>query len=171
LLKQWLGAGPQRRVIELSLLWFFEENVRVRHQRKKEHVMKRGIRVGVLGMMIVAALASAGSAAPRDELKDFMRAKLKHSQRVLEGLVMEDFDEVAKGAQEMSLLSLAASWQVLQTPEYLEFSRKFRAAADSLGDKAKKKDLSGATTAYNQLTTRCVECHKYVRGVRMADAR
>jgi cytochrome c556 len=127
--------------------------------------------MGVLSVATIAVLISQGAAAPRDELKDFMRAKLKHSQRVLEGLVMEDFDEVAKGAQEMSLLSLAASWQVLQTPEYLDFSRKFRTAADVLSEKAKKKDLTGATTAFNQLTVRCVECHKYVRAVRMADAR
>lgn len=133
--------------------------------------MKRWIRTGVLSLATIAVLSSQGSAAPRDDLKDFMRAKLKHSQRVLEGLVMEDFDEVAKGAQEMSLLSLAASWQVLQTPEYLDYSRKFRTAADSLTEKARKKDLTGATTAFNQLTVRCVECHKYVRAVRMADAR
>ena len=133
--------------------------------------MKRWIRMGVLSVATIAVLTSQGAAAPRDELKDFMRAKLKHSQRVLEGLVMEDFDEISKGAQEMSLLSLAASWQVLQTPEYLDFSRKFRTAADVLSEKAKKKDLTGATTAFNQLTVRCVECHKYVRAVRMADAR
>lgn len=133
--------------------------------------MKRWIRTGVLSLATIAVLSSQGSAAPRDELKDFMRAKLKHSQRVLEGLVMEDFDEVAKGSQELSLLSLAASWQVLQTPEYLDYSRKFRTAADSLTEKARKKDLTGATTAFNQLTVRCVECHKYMRAVRMADAR
>lgn len=133
--------------------------------------MKRWIRMGILGLATTAMLASQGSAAPRDDLKDFMRAKLKHSQRVLEGLVMEDFDEVAKGAQEMSLLSLAASWQVLQTPEYLDYSRKFRTAADTLSEKARKKDLTGATAAFNQVTVRCVECHKYVRAVRMADAR
>lgn len=133
--------------------------------------MKRWIRTGVLSLATIAVLSSQGSAAPRDELKDFMRAKLKHSQRVLEGLVMEDFDEVAKGSQELSLLSLAASWQVLQTPEYLDYSRKFRTAADSLTEKARKKDLTGATTAFNQLTVRCVECHKYMRAVRMADGR
>ena len=98
-----------------------------------------------------------------------MRVKLKHSQSVLEGLVLEDFDEIAKNAQEMSLLSLAETWQVLQTPEYIDYSRKFRNAADTLSDMAKKKNLTEATTAFNQMTTRCVECHKYVRGVRMVE--
>jgi cytochrome c556 len=99
-----------------------------------------------------------------------MKVKLRHSQRVLEGLVMEDFAEVAKSAQELSLLSLAATWQVFSTQEYLDYSRKFRNAADALTEAAKEKDLDRATLAFNQVTSRCVECHKYVRGIRMADA-
>ena len=70
----------------------------------------------------------------------------------------------------MSLLSLAASWQVLQTPEYDDYSRKFRTATDALSEAAKKKNLDEAATAYNRVTRRCVECHKYVRGIRMASA-
>lgn len=124
-------------------------------------------------MMLVAftgAIWCAATTAGGDELREFMRAKLKHSQNVLEGLVLNDFEKVGKGAQEMSLLSLAATWQVLQTPDYLEYSRKFRTAADALGEAAKKRDLEASTKAYNTLTVRCVECHKYVRGVRMAQA-
>ena len=71
-------------------------------------------------------------AAQKSDLSDFMRAKLKHSQLVLEGLVLGDFDRIAKNAQDMSLLTLAENWQVLQTPQYIEYSRKFRAAADAL---------------------------------------
>ena len=37
-----------------------------------------------------------------------------------------------------------------------------------LADMAKKKNLDQATIAYNQVTTRCVECHKYVRQVQLA---
>jgi cytochrome c556 len=106
----------------------------------------------------------------RDQLKDFMRVKLRHSQKVLEGLVLENFDEIAKNSQEMSLLSLAETWQVFETPDYIEQSRKFRVAADALTDAAKRKNLERATLAFNQVTAKCVECHKYVRGIRMAQA-
>ncbi len=133
--------------------------------------MKRWISIGVLGVTAICLFVSGGHGEPRNELKDFMRAKLKHSQKVLEGLVLEDFNEIAKNAQEMSLLSLAATWQVLETPEYVDYSRKFRNAADTLSDMAKKQKLEGATTAYNLMTVKCVECHKYVRGVRMAEAK
>jgi cytochrome c556 len=130
--------------------------------------MKHKILIGVLTLASIGWLATGGKGEPRKELQDFMRVKLRHSQKVLEGLVLEDFDMIAKNAQEMSLLSLAESWQVLQTPDYVDYSRKFRNAADTLADVAKKKKLDESTVAFNQLTTKCVQCHKYVRGVRMA---
>jgi len=117
-----------------------------------------------------SAISVGTSAEPRAELRDFMRVKLKHSQTAIEGLVNDDLEKVAKSAQEMSLLSLAETWQVLNTPQYVEFSRKFRKSADALADAAKKNNLDRATTEFNNVTTRCVECHKYVRDVRMASA-
>ena len=99
---------------------------------------------------------------------DFMRLKLEHSQKVLEGLALEDFQLIAKHSQEISLLSQAANWRVLQTPEYLQQSLEFRRTADGLTEAAKAKNLEGAALKYVDLTMKCVHCHKYVRGVRLA---
>jgi cytochrome c556 len=118
----------------------------------------------------VCAISARTNAGPEDELRNFMRVKLKHSQAAIEGLVSDDLEKVAKSAQEMSLLSLAETWQVINTPQYIEFSRKFRQAADALTLAAKKNNLDQATLAFNAVTTKCVECHKYVRDVRMASA-
>jgi cytochrome c556 len=96
-------------------------------------------------------------------VKEFMRAKLTHSQKVLEGLALEDFDLIAKNSQAMSLLSKDSTWQVLQTSEYLRQSQDFQRVADELSDAAKKKSLDGAALAYVELTMKCVNCHKYVR--------
>ena len=124
----------------------------------------------VCTLLVVAAVLglARGHQASADELEEFMRAKLVHSQNVVEGLVRGDFDKIGKGAQEMSLLSLAETWQVLQTPQYIEFSKKFRTAADALSEAARKKNLDQATKEYNVVLQRCVECHKYLRDVRMA---
>jgi hypothetical protein len=130
--------------------------------------MKRCVTLAAAVMLVCV---TSGGAAPRTDLSDFMRVKLKHSQLVLEGLVLGDFDKIAKNAQEMSLLSLAETWQVLETPQYIEYSRKFRKDVDSLADAAKKKNLDQSTQAYNRVTLRCVECHKYIRDVRMASAK
>jgi cytochrome c556 len=131
-------------------------------------MMKRWMVLVLVAVVLTSWLAPGSRGEPKPDLKDFMRVKLKHSQLVLQGLVLEDFDAIAKNSQEMSLLSLAETWQVLQTPEYIDYSRKFRAAADALTDAAKKRNLERATLAFNQVTTKCVECHKYVRGIRMA---
>ena len=130
--------------------------------------MKRWMTIGVLGLASVWGLARGGYGEPREALQDFMRVKLKDSQNVLEGLVLDDFDKIAKNSQDMSLLTLAETWQVLNTPQYVEYSRKFRNATDTLTEMAKKRNLEGATMAYNLVTVKCVECHKYVRDVRMA---
>ncbi len=123
---------------------------------------------GVAAVVIAGFVAGLGRSEPPNNVRDFMRAKLSHSQKVLEGLAIEDFDEIAKNSQAMSLLSQATNWQVLQTPEYLDQSKDFRRAADSLTDAAKKKNLDGAALAYVEMTMKCINCHKYVRGVRMA---
>lgn len=113
-----------------------------------------------------AADPPAGAVA--NDVHDFMRLKLDHSQKVLEGIALEDFAEISKHSQAISLLSQEANWRVLQTPDYLQHSAEFRRAADALTAAANKKNLDGAALAYVDLTMKCVNCHKYVRGVRMA---
>src|SRR6185295_2906605 len=130
--------------------------------------------IGVLMVVSACFLAltlRAGEKAKEPKIKDFMRAKLNHSQKALEGLALEDFDMISKHSQQMSLLTLAENWQVLETPDYLEQSKEFRRAVDSMTEAARKKNLDGAALAYVQATTQCIQCHKYVRGIRMASAR
>ena len=42
----------------------------------------------------------------------FMRLKLDHSQKVLEGLTLEDFELMAKHAQQIALLTEDETWLV-----------------------------------------------------------
>jgi len=120
----------------------------------------------------IASLAIAQSGGRKvNDVHDFMRVKLEHSKKVLEGLTTEDLDLVAKSAQAMSLLSQEATWQVLQTQEYAHRSQDFRRTADTLTQAAKKKNLDGAALAYVELTMKCIDCHKYVRDQRQSDAK
>ena len=105
---------------------------------------------------------SAADLAP-DQVAVFMRAKLAHSQDVLEGLATADFDLIERVAQELSLASLDSSWQVLQTDDYVRQSAEFRRPCDSLRAAAQQKNLDGATVAWMDVTLKCVQCHKYVR--------
>jgi hypothetical protein len=104
-----------------------------------------------------------------EKVSMFMKAKLKHSQKLLEALALEDFESMAQHSQEMALLSHESQWNVLQTPEYVQHSHDFRHRTAALTAAAKKKNLDGAALAYVEVTLNCVQCHKYVRNVRMGD--
>jgi len=97
-----------------------------------------------------------------------MRDKLKHSQEIVEGLVLERYDQISKSAQQLTQLSHATQWQVFQTEEYFMQSRAFRRATEALHEQAKQKKLDGAVLAYLEVTMKCVNCHKYARTIRMA---
>jgi hypothetical protein len=123
----------------------------------------------VLAAVLAAALWSAGGAQEQPaKVSDFMKLKLNHAQKSLEAITIEDYAAMAKHAQALSLLSREATWRVLQTEEYVQHSTEFRRTADALGAAAKKKNVDAAALAYVDLTMKCVNCHKYVRGVRMA---
>ena len=117
--------------------------------------------IGGVGLM-TAAEPPAGVTTP-DRVGAFMRAKLAHSAAVLEGLSLEDYDLIEKGAQELALASQDSSWQVLQTEDYARQSVEFRRSCDGLRRAAKEKNLDAAVLAWMDVTMKCVQCHRYVR--------
>jgi hypothetical protein len=124
----------------------------------------------------VSVLRSPGDQPRRAEsgkdedkkVADLMRRKLTSSQKVLEGLAIADFDLIARNADELIRVSKAAEWHVVKTPKYEVFSNEFRRSAETLGQRARDKNLDGAALAYVELTLTCVRCHKHVREIRMA---
>lgn len=120
-------------------------------------------------LALLAAAPLNGDDKKKDEtVRQLMQKKLTHSQKVLAGIALNDFDEIAKNAEELMSVSKKTEWKVLKTPTYEMFSNQFRRAAESLGQDAKKKNLDGAALAYVELTLTCVKCHKHVREVREA---
>lgn len=96
-----------------------------------------------------------------------MQQKLGHAQKVLEGISVGDFALIEKHAQELSLLSNRIEWQVMKTPEYLQYSNEFRRNVEAMAKAASNKNLDGAALAYVQMTMNCVNCHKHVRESRV----
>lgn len=126
--------------------------------------MYRLIAITLLFIPLSALLVAAAQPEPGQEpAKGFMRAKLSHAQKILEGVTLEDLGSVAKHAEQLKLLSFDASWQVLQTEDYARHSEDFRRAADRLADAAAENNLDGAVLAYFRLTQNCVDCHRHVR--------
>lgn len=113
--------------------------------------------------MVAAAPADQKATVEPDKVAAFMRAKLAHSQNVLEGLAVEDFDLIDRGANDLALASQASSWQVLQTADYARHSDEFRRSCNALRAAAKARNLDGAALAWMEVTMKCIQCHKYVR--------
>ena len=135
--------------------------------------MKRIVALLVLVAVGAFAVAQrepmrAAQPMPPNKVAPFMRIKLEHANRVLEGIAVADFPMIAKNAEKLSLLSRESNWAVLQTMEYVEHSVNFRKATDAIMRAAQEKNLDGAALGYVDMTMRCVACHKYVRDVRMA---
>lgn len=124
-----------------------------------------------VGLMLVAALVTRGQDPKRNELRMFMRQKLDCSERILEGLALEDFNMIQKNARRLRDLSEDAQWKVSPDIQYFHLSRQFQGIADDLIEKARKKNLDGTTLAYMDLTMNCVKCHKLVRDKRIMTMR
>jgi hypothetical protein len=130
--------------------------------------------VAVMLLAVVPAPGIRGQTvteAKPDDVAFFMRAKLGHSQHVLEGLTLADFDLIARGAKELSLASQASSWEVLQTADYARQSSEFRRSCDLLHRAAEEKNLDGAALAWMEVMMKCIQCHKYVRDERNGPGR
>jgi hypothetical protein len=128
--------------------------------------MKRLVTAAAVVFVCLSVLQIRSNAERPNEVSVFMKAKLTHSQKLIEGLAIEDYDLLAKNAQQLALLSQESTWKVLQTEDYLRYSNEFRHSVDALREAADDKSLDGATLAYVQMTMNCVKCHKYVRKVR-----
>ena len=64
--------------------------------------------------------------------KEFMRDKLELSQRILEGVALEDYDLIVTKATRLSAMSKEARWQAFQNPDYERYSVEFRRHVDAL---------------------------------------
>jgi hypothetical protein len=116
--------------------------------------------------LLAAAPAVPSAAGAEGDLSTFMKVKLRHSEKVLEGLATEDYELIVKNSQAMSLLCVDEMWSVLKTPEYQERSREFRRSVDAITEAARGRNLEAAALNYVDATMKCVSCHKYVRNTR-----
>ena len=126
----------------------------------------------VLALLLgIPTLSGHGGEPKKDsKLHDLMQKKLTASQKVLEGIALNDFKQIGKQADELIDVSKQAEWRVLKTPQYELYSNDFRRTAENLGKSASDKNIDAAALAYVELTLTCVKCHKHVRETRNASA-
>ncbi|RPH59660.1 MAG: hypothetical protein EHM89_10290 [Acidobacteria bacterium] len=115
-----------------------------------------------IGVVWTASLAHA------QPLNRVMRAKLEHSQKILESVVTSDWAALERHSQELQRLANDPAWVVLKTREYARQSEAFLRATEDLIDAAKRRDLEAAPLAYVSMTMSCVQCHRHVARSRIA---
>ena len=114
------------------------------------------------------AQASSSDSDSNNITKEAMELKLEASKKILEGIVREDFKLIALQATRLKQLSQSASWQWRQSDDFKLFTSIYRRSADKLIQAAQEKNMDLASLEYFQLTTSCVNCHRYMRETRLA---
>jgi hypothetical protein len=131
--------------------------------------MKGTFLFGLVALLVCIPTLSGHGQEPKKpdpkKVKELMRRKLEHAQKVLEGITLNDVKMIAKHADELVEINKQAEWKVLKTPQYEMFSDEFRRTAETLSKNAKDKNLDGASLTYLEMTLNCFNCHRYVRDV------
>ena len=117
--------------------------------------------------LLVPLLVVPSSSQERKKKREpdpLMAAKLKESQTLLEGLTLNDLAKVQASAEKLLEISKAAQLRkALNTPAYENHANYFQRSAELAIEKAKAKNIDGATLAYVEMTVTCVRCHQYTR--------
>ncbi|MEQ1896456.1 MAG: hypothetical protein ABL971_03600 [Vicinamibacterales bacterium] len=118
-------------------------------------------------LCVVVAMPSSGQTPA---LKALMREKLSHSQQLLDAVVTSRWVQLEAHAVALRKLTGRPAWMVLQSPEYARQTAIFTRALDDLVEAARRKDLEATPVAYTAMTMSCVQCHRQVARMRMADS-
>jgi len=103
------------------------------------------------------------------QLQRFMRKKMDASNEILEGLCTDNLPQIAKAARQLHEMSAAEEWQVQNDVIYKQFSQEFRQITADLVKAADEKNLDRSLLKWMDATMSCVDCHRFVRGARIAD--
>ena len=115
-------------------------------------------------LLVVVVIPSSSQEKKKREPDPMMILKLKESQALLEGLALNDPAKVQASAEELLRISKAAQFRKrLGTAKYEYHANAFQRAAEVAIEKAKAKNIDGATLAYLDLTLTCVRCHQHTR--------
>lgn len=124
----------------------------------------------VLFLLLVAAGAVGYTSADQTaRLGLVMRAKLDHSQKILEAVVTGNWALLDRESRQLMRAADDPAWMVLRTPEYIRHSEGFLRATSELAVAAERRELEAASLGFVSLTTNCVACHRYLARARIVN--
>lgn len=93
-----------------------------------------------------------------------MRDKLVQMNLVLEGLTLDNFDQVAAAGERIWMISKATGWHISDpTPRYELLAKNFQEMAGDLQRHAKERNVDAATLDLVRLNVMCAQCHQHMR--------
>jgi len=104
-----------------------------------------------------------------EDTQVLMQAKLAHAQKVLEGLVTQDFEAIEKAAGALSKISLTPPPDLRKAGDktdeqvYEHFRMEFARLAGQLESHARREELAATAYVQQNLTATCIACHDYIR--------
>jgi cytochrome c556 len=124
-------------------------------------------RLGALTfVMLLLAAGTAGAQTARTAT--MMREKLAHTQRVLEALTTSNYELLDRESMALSRIAESPRWAELKTRELRISTDNFLKAVADLTAASKRRDLDAAAVSYNTLVTTCYQCHRQLKGLRIA---
>lgn len=130
--------------------------------------MEGTLRSSIGLVLVVAILGMSTGSAQTQSTGRVMRDKLAHTQKILESILISDYETLDRESAALVRATELPAWSVLKSPEYLRQSAAFISAIQDLRDAAKARDLDAAALEYMSLTLTCFQCHKHIKGVRIA---
>jgi hypothetical protein len=120
--------------------------------------------LSIASLVLLAAEATPDD-GPADTQAALMRAKLASTQRIVEGLVSQDFDLLYDGAEQLRRITDATAWESHQDQVYEHYRGELRRVALKLKLQAEERNLEGASFTYMHGLMTCVNCHSHCRDV------
>jgi hypothetical protein len=121
----------------------------------------------VLAVLSVVTLVIGGDPPKPGKTSSIMQKKLAASQKILEGLALNNFKEIKDNAELLNDLSKQAAWKTIETPRYAQYSEEFQRLTMKMAAQAKDKNIDGVALSYVDMTLLCVKCHQHTREVRV----
>ena len=91
---------------------------------------------------------------------EIMWRKLDLSHRVLDALVLDDFEALEAYAQDLASLGEAGEWVVSDSESYTAANEDFQRSAAAIAEAARARHTERAARGYVALTLACVGCHR-----------
>lgn len=125
--------------------------------------MKKHILTSLAIAIALATTAALVTSQTDATTKTLMKAKTAYAHRLLDAVVLEDFDVIQDQAFRLKAVAETADWYTAESSQFVRETESFIRAADRLFQAAQENNGDAAALAYMDLTLSCVHCHRYLK--------